>query len=103
MGSVAELYKMIGGQTYILGKPEIIIYEESTKILKNLNKARTIAIGDSIYHDIKGANSFGIDSLLITSGIHKSIFKKEDETNVFFDDLMNSNNKPTFLCENFQF
>ena len=33
-----------------------------------------LAIGDSIHHDIKGAENFGIDSLLITSGIHKSIF-----------------------------
>ena len=33
-----------------------------------------LAIGDSIHHDIKGAINFGIDSLLITSGIHKSFF-----------------------------
>ena len=36
-----------------------------------LNKKRTIAIGDSLYHDIQGANNFEIDSILVKSGIHK--------------------------------
>ena len=103
MGTVAELYKIMGGKIYILGKPKVEIYEESTKVLKSVNKTRILAIGDSIYHDIKGANSFGIDSLLVTSGIHKSIFKKEDESNFFFNELINNNAKPTYLCKNFQF
>jgi ribonucleotide monophosphatase NagD (HAD superfamily) len=29
-----------------------------------------LAIGDSLYHDIGGANNAGIDSLFISSGIH---------------------------------
>ena len=31
---------------------------------------KAIAIGDSLYHDIAGANGAGIDSIFITSGIH---------------------------------
>jgi len=103
MGAVAELYKIMGGQIKILGKPKVKIYEESTKLLKELNKNRILAIGDSIYHDIKGANLFGIDSLLITSGIHKAIFKKKNESNFFFNELMDNYNKPTYLCKNFKF
>jgi len=103
MGTVAELYKIMGGQIYILGKPNVGIYEESTKVLKNVNKTRILAIGDSIYHDIKGANLFGIDSLLVTSGIHKSNFKKEDELNFFINELMDNYTKPTYLCKNLQF
>lgn len=29
-----------------------------------------IAVGDSLHHDIKGANAAGIQSVLITGGIH---------------------------------
>ena len=29
-----------------------------------------LAIGDSLYHDIGGANAVGIDSLFVASGIH---------------------------------
>lgn len=29
-----------------------------------------IAVGDSLHHDIKGANAAGIQSILITGGIH---------------------------------
>lgn len=30
----------------------------------------SIAVGDSLHHDIKGANAAGIQSLFITGGIH---------------------------------
>ena len=59
MGAIAELYKNVGGDVVIQGKPEIDIYIESTKSIK-LDKSKTIAIGDSIFHDIKGANNFSI-------------------------------------------
>lgn len=29
-----------------------------------------IAVGDSLHHDIKGANAAGIESVFITGGIH---------------------------------
>ena len=51
---------------------EIDIYSEIIKSF-NINKSETVAIGDSIFHDIKGANNFSIDSILVISGIHKKI------------------------------
>ena len=72
MGAIAEIYKKMGGNVIIQGKPEIDIYIETTKSLK-LVKSKTIAIGDSIFHDIKGANNFFIDSILVKSGIHKDL------------------------------
>ena len=78
MGTIAELYNNIGGEVIILGKPSIEIYSTVLKNFKDVNNSKILAIGDSIYHDIKGANNFGIDSLLITStGIHHSFFSKE--------------------------
>ena len=72
MGAIAEIYKKMGGDVIIQGKPEIDIYSEIIKSFK-INKSETLAIGDSILHDIKGANNFSIDSILVISGIHKKI------------------------------
>ena len=72
MGAIAEIYKKMGGCVIIEGKPEKNIYIETTKSI-NLEKTKTIAIGDSIFHDIKGANNFSIDSVLVKSGIHKDL------------------------------
>tara|TARA_B100000315_G_scaffold231234_1_gene242404 strand:- start:16 stop:894 length:879 start_codon:yes stop_codon:yes gene_type:complete len=104
MGTVAELYKDFGGSVFIMGKPSIEIYKEATKDFKKTDKKRMLAIGDSIHHDIKGAMNFGIDSLLITSGIHKSIFNQshlvwEDSNNYLTEFKI----KPTYLCSKFQF
>ena len=85
MGTIAQLYKSLGGEIFILGKPKIDIYIESTKKIKKLDKSKVLAVGDSMYHDIQGANLFGVDSLLITSGIHQSSFdgkKPRWETNI---------------------
>ena len=104
MGTIAELYKDFGGLVYIKGKPSIEIYIEATKNFKRINKKKMLAIGDSIHHDIKGAINFGIDSLLITSGIHKSFFKQSnfiwDEENNY---LTKFKIKPTYLSSKFQF
>ncbi len=72
MGVIAEIYKKMGGNIIIQGKPEKNIYSEATKSIK-LDKVKTVAIGDSIFHDIKGANNFSIDSVLVKSGIHKDL------------------------------
>jgi ribonucleotide monophosphatase NagD (HAD superfamily) len=42
-------------------------------------KEKTIAIGDNLKTDIKGANNMKIDSLFISNGVHRSEFKKESE------------------------
>ena len=105
MGTIGELYKKMGGETFILGKPSIEIYIESTKKLINIDKSRILAIGDSLHHDIKGALNFSIDSLLITStGIHHNFFDKnvpkwETDINKF----KKIGITPTFICPEFRF
>ena len=64
----------MGGNVIIKGKPDVSIYTETT-VQINLEKKRTVAIGDSLYHDIQGANNFEIDSVLVKSGIHKGLNK----------------------------
>ena len=105
MGTLAELYKQIGGQVHILGKPNIEIYSQATKKFNNINKSRILAIGDSLHHDIKGAINFGIDSLLITSsGIHHSYFDR-DKPNWLSskNSLQKYGIEPTFICSEFNF
>ena len=93
MGTIAEMYKKMGGEVIIQGKPEIDIYIETTKSIK-IDKTKTIAIGDSIFHDIKGADNFSIDSILIKSGIHKDL-----ETIIKL--CKNHQIEPTYLIEDF--
>ena len=93
MGTIAEIYKTMGGEVIIKGKPEKDIYIESTSSIK-LDKMKTIAIGDSIFHDIKGANNFSIDSILVKSGIHKKI----ETINML---CKNHKISPTYLIDDF--
>ena len=100
MGTIAELYNSLGGKTFLLGKPSIEIYKKTFEELKNIKKSKILAIGDSLFHDIKGALNFGVDSLLITStGIHNNFFDNENPS------WKTSNNsvkklgiKPTYVC-----
>jgi len=102
MGTVAQLYQEMGGNVIILGKPSQEIYNEATKYVNSYKKSQMVAIGDSFYHDIIGAQQFGIDSVLITSGIHANFFSKikplwENKKN----QLLKYNIAPTYLSSKF--
>ena len=102
MGTIADLYDHMGGKVIILGKPSKEIYEKSTKSFKDLDLRRIIAIGDSLDHDILGALNFGIDSLLISSGIHKELFQNSIEAGLnYLKNGSKFNCKPTYLCNVF--
>ena len=68
-GSVAKVFEKLGGKVIYFGKP----YPEIYKFCLKKNEA-TLAIGDNIRTDIKGANNMKFDSLFITNGIHKNEF-----------------------------
>ena len=40
---------------------------------------KTIAIGDNLNTDIKGANNMNIDSIFISGGVHRSEFEDEKD------------------------
>jgi HAD superfamily hydrolase (TIGR01459 family) len=69
-GTLAKHYEAQGGSVLRMGKPARVIYEEALRMLQ-LEPHQVIAIGDSLEHDIKGAQSMGIDSVFIGGGIHK--------------------------------
>lgn len=69
-GTLAKFYEDIGGQVHRMGKPDPIIYDRALEML-GLHPEDVIAIGDSLEHDIFGAQSMNIDSIFIAAGIHK--------------------------------
>ena len=93
MGSIGEIYKKMGGNVIIKGKPDVSIYTETTNQI-NLEKKRTVAIGDSLFHDIQGANNFEIDSVLVKSGIHKDL-------NQINNLIKNHQITPTYIIDKF--
>ncbi len=67
-GATARRYEELGGKVDYRGKPHAPVYKKS---LSHAPEARPVlAIGDSLYHDIGGANGAGIDSLFVAGGIH---------------------------------
>jgi len=74
-GAIADLYAIMGGDVLYAGKPYRPIYEtalakaEATAGHK-VALSRVLAVGDSVRTDLKGARTFGIDFLFVTSGIH---------------------------------
>ena len=93
MGAIGEIYKKMGGNVIIKGKPDVSIYTETTNQI-NLEKKRTVAIGDSLFHDIQGANNFEIDSVLVKSGIHKDL-------NQINNLIKNHQITPTYIIDKF--
>ena len=68
-GTLAEIFKNLGGKVIYFGKPYSEIYKFCTK--KN---ETVLTIGDNINTDIRGANNMKFDSLFITNGVHKKDF-----------------------------
>ena len=93
MGAIGEIYKKMGGNVIIKGKPDVSIYAATTNQI-NLDKKRTVAIGDSLFHDIQGANNFEIDSVLVKSGIHKDL-------NQINNLIKNHQITPTYIIDKF--
>ncbi len=77
-GDLAVKYKKMGGSTFIIGKPSSEIFQHAYE-LSQCDKTKILMVGDSLYNDIAGANSFKIDSLLITSGIHRREFSQKND------------------------
>jgi HAD superfamily hydrolase (TIGR01459 family) len=68
-GALAHEYEKMDGKVFYYGKPFSAVYKMTLDSFGNPAKNKIIAVGDGMETDIKGANSFGIDSLLITGGI----------------------------------
>ncbi len=73
-GTIAAMYEAMGCQVLYVGKPHAPIYGACFDALDGLEPAELVAVGDSLEHDIKGANGVGIASCFLTGGIHAAEF-----------------------------
>lgn len=73
-GALARDYEALGGAVRLAGKPHPPIYDVAAGMAAAADRSRILAIGDGLLTDIKGANGFGIDALLITDGVHGEEF-----------------------------
>jgi HAD superfamily hydrolase (TIGR01459 family) len=69
-GTLGSHYEALGGEVRYFGKPHAEIYELCFARLEGIDRGRIVAIGDSLRTDIAGAIAAGIDSVLVTGGIH---------------------------------
>lgn len=68
-GALAERYERLQGKVYYLGKPYAQVYETLFGRFHGIDPAHILAIGDSLTTDIKGANTVGLDSALVLTGL----------------------------------
>jgi len=68
-GALAQRYQDMGGTVHLYGKPHTPIFTAMQSTLACAPE-RILMVGDSMHHDILGAQSAGWSSLLIRAGIH---------------------------------
>jgi HAD superfamily hydrolase (TIGR01459 family) len=80
-GFFAKKIEDMGGKVTYLGKPNPAFYEYVCQLhsTHTQDKQKILMIGDTLATDIKGANTFGIDSLLVLTGISKDYQANENE------------------------
>jgi len=93
-GIIGELFKdRTGQETIKIGKPFPHMYKLAYEKLGDIPMEEILAIGDSLVHDILGANNEGLDSLLVLSGLQGLITPGTQ-----LDDFMRRNGLyPTYI------
>ena len=69
-GKIAQRYEEIGGTVAYFGKPHVPHFEACIREL-GLPKKRVAHVGDSLHHDIAGANGSGIPCVFVAGGVHR--------------------------------
>jgi len=99
-GAIARHYQSMGAKHVIYyGKPQPELFEKALQAL-GIEKSRVIMVGDAFETDIAGANNFGIDSLLIAGGIHRTeLTPLSTET----EKILGNRYKftPSYFCQSF--
>jgi len=69
-GKIADRYKEMGGVVTAFGKPHREHFEACVQKLNLPSKDRIAHVGDSLHHDVQGANGTNIASIFVTGGVH---------------------------------
>ncbi len=73
-GALARLYAELGGEAILVGKPHPPIYAAARHQIAAHGGRRTLAVGDGLPTDIRGAVDNGVPALFVTGGIHATDF-----------------------------
>lgn len=73
-GEVAHRYESMGGPVHYVGKPHPAIYAHCRNLVPGISDRRTVAIGDSLSHDVLGGARAGVDTAFVSGGIHHADF-----------------------------
>ena len=99
-GAIAELYEGMGGRVRWHGKPGLDAYR-SIRDQTGVN-GPGLGVGDSLAHDIAGANAAGMDGLFITGGIHQKDLTDPPTVQSVLDLGWQHQAVPTHFCTGFR-
>ncbi|MEM1387492.1 MAG: TIGR01459 family HAD-type hydrolase [Pseudomonadota bacterium] len=94
-GRIAAHYAELGGPVSYVGKPYPLIYREAAAALGNPDPARTVCIGDSPAHDIRGGRGAGLKTALVRTGIHR-----DDDLSTLLRDIPQTD-RPDYILTRF--
>jgi len=83
-GAIAAIYEEMGGSVFWAGKPHAPAYAAALARAADIRGIptplrRTLAIGDALRTDLRGAERAGIDAMFIGAGIHRHDCMTADE------------------------
>lgn len=81
-GALAKKYQEFGGVSHMIGKPYAPVFKHCINMFDNVIPSRIVMVGDSLYHDIAGANAIDIDSVFVTGGLHAAEFKDDQSEEI---------------------
>jgi HAD superfamily hydrolase (TIGR01459 family) len=70
-GALAQRYAEMGGTVRWIGKPHADIYRACRALLAAAGRQAPAMIGDSLPHDVAGAQAAGWASVLVAGGLHR--------------------------------
>ena len=76
-GEIASLYCKLGGEVTFVGKPYPAMYAFARNQCRRGGSARTLAIGDSIEHDICGGFNARLATALVRTGLSHDLADEE--------------------------
>lgn len=76
-GTLGQRYARAGGTVHYVGKPHPPVYAACRALLPGIPPDRILAVGDSLAHDVCGANQAGFAAAFVTDGIHRHAFPSD--------------------------
>lgn len=78
-GALADRYAEMGGRVVWYGKPYLPVYEAVMRCRPDIMPSRFLMVGDSLEHDIAGAQRAGFRSAWVRGGIHAGAFAEPSD------------------------